>query len=214
MLEKLNNLNPDHKIYSLDSSDLKEFGEVLTCDFTDMYHIALDSMDFNGPGYIRDIDAFKKCTSYKHLESVFGKIKIQVGICFGNNILLNGMEYHKSSEIIIAVTDMILMLGDHKDIKNNKWDSSLTKSFYLPKGSAVELYAGTLHLAPARVDKNPFCSIIVLPEGTNIPLEREPSDDVLLFMENKWLICHPESPAVSRGGYVGIDGNNIEINTL
>lgn len=214
MLEKLNKLNPDHKIYSLKSKDLDEFGKLLKGDFSEMDKIATDSMDFDGPGYIRDINAFKDCESYNNLESIFGKIKIQAGICFGNNTSLNGMEYHKSSEIIIAVSNMILMLGNHKDIINNKWNSKLTKSFFLPKGSAVELYAGTLHLAPSRVDDKPFCSIIVLPQGTNTPLDREDSDDKLLFMENKWLICHPQSPAVSRGGFVGIEGDNITIETI
>lgn len=215
MLSELNIKNKKNPIYSLDSELLNQFGqEIKGIDFTDMNPIATSAMDFNGPGYIKDLESFKKCASYSSLESLFGKSPIQAGICFGNNILMNGMEYHKSSEIIIAVTDMVLILGSHKDIKDNRWDSILARSFYLPKGAAVELYAGTLHLAPSRVDENPFCSIIVLPKGTNTPLEREESDDKLLFMENKWLICHKDSPAVSRGGFVGIIGDNIEINTL
>jgi hypothetical protein len=128
---------------------------------------------------------------------------------------MNGMEYHKSSEIIIAVTDVILILGNIRDIKENKWDSSLSKCFYVPQGKTVELYGGTLHLAPCRVTSEPFCSIIVLPDGTNTPLTSANKErDSLLFMNNKWLICHKESPAAGRGAYVGISGENIHIRTI
>ena len=41
----------------------------------------------------------------------FGELPIQIGYCNGNNYLLNAVEYHRSSEINVAVTDLILLLG-------------------------------------------------------------------------------------------------------
>ena len=41
----------------------------------------------------------------------FGELPIQIGYCNGNNYLLNAVEYHRSSEINVAVTDFILLLG-------------------------------------------------------------------------------------------------------
>jgi hypothetical protein len=128
---------------------------------------------------------------------------------------MNGMEYHKSSEIIIAVRDIVLILGNIRDMKGNEWSSFHAKCFYVPEGTAVELYGGTLHLAPCRVSPEPFCTIIILPKGTNTPLaSAKKGKNSLLFMNNKWLICHKESPAVSRGAYVGISGENIQIQTI
>jgi len=217
MLKELNEVNKNNKILRADSPHFTRYGKVLEdCDFSDMFPISIEAMDLSGPTYLRDIEALHKCESFQYLkDSVFGEIDLQSGICFGKNDKMNGMEYHKSSEVIIAVTDMVLILGDIRDMKNNSWDSSLAECFLIPKNTAIELYGGTLHLAPCRVSEEPFCSIIVLPEGTNSPLLSSVSKkDPLLFMNNKWLICHRDSPAVTRGGYIGISGENIQIETI
>jgi len=216
MLKQLNKLNHSIKILSVDSTHLTKYGKVITdCDFSDMFDQSINAVDLSGPTYIRDFEDLHKCESYKLLkESVFGEINLQTGLCFGLNNKMNGMEYHKSSEVIITVTDLILILGDMRDIINNSWDSSLAEFFFIPKGIAVELYGGTLHLAPCRVSSEPFCAIIVLPENTNSPLISETQKhDSLLFMNNKWLLCHKDSPAVKKGGYIGIQGENIQITT-
>lgn len=46
----------------------------------------------------------------------FGGIPIQIGYCNGKNNKLNALEYHRNSEINIAVTDCILLLGKQEDI--------------------------------------------------------------------------------------------------
>ena len=42
----------------------------------------------------------------KVFEAVLGCQDAQVGWCAGPNSLLNGLEYHKSSELLVAVTDL------------------------------------------------------------------------------------------------------------
>ena len=42
---------------------------------------------------------------------VYGELPIQIGYCNGNNKKLNAVEYHRSSELDIAVDDLILLLG-------------------------------------------------------------------------------------------------------
>ncbi|MDA3940822.1 MAG: DUF4867 family protein [Spirochaetia bacterium] len=214
MLKELNKMNPSIEILPIENSNFEQYGAVLkNCDFSDMFSITMDAIDLSGPTYIRDIDDLHKCNSSELLiYSVFGETKLQIGICFGNNDKMNGMEYHKSSEVIIAVTDIVLILGDVRDIKDNNWDSSMAQCFYIPQGTVIELYGGTLHLAPCRASLEPFCSIIVLPEGTNLPLKAiEKKKDFLLFKNNKWLLCHKDSPSVKMGAYTGITGNNIQI---
>ena len=41
----------------------------------------------------------------------FGEMEIQIGYCNGHNSMLNALEYHKSSEINVAATDAVLLLG-------------------------------------------------------------------------------------------------------
>lgn len=45
----------------------------------------------------------------------YGELPIQIGYCNGNNHLLNALEYHRSSELDIAATDAILLLGSQQD---------------------------------------------------------------------------------------------------
>ncbi len=214
MLNKINESNPDIEILSVNSQEFDKYGSVIEAyDFSDMFPASLEAMNLTGSTYIGDLEALHKFDSFKNMKNdIFGEIELQVGICFGLNDMMNGMEFHKSSEVIIAVTDIILILGDIRDVKNKSWDSSNAECFYITKGTTVELYGGTLHLAPCRVSTEPFCSIIVLPKGTNTSL-KNPDDkkDPLLFMNNKWLFCHKESPAVAKGGFVGIKGKNIQI---
>ncbi len=214
MLSRLQKLNRDIKIKDITSREFTQYGKLLkNYDFSETFTDVKNAEKTDGPTYYADIKDLHKYSSINRVkDSIFGEIEIQAGICFGNNTKMNGMEYHKSSEVIVAVTDVVLILGDFRDINNNTWDSSLAKVFYIPKDTAIELYAGTMHLAPCRVDSNPFSTIIILPKETNTSLENKNSDDKLLFMKNKWLICHKESPAVARGAYIGIKGNNININ--
>ena len=68
------------------------------------------------------------------------------------------------------------------------------EAFLVPKGTAVEVYATTLHYAPCGVKGEGFKVGIVLPAGTNYPLETSHSDgeDKLITAKNKWLIGHKE----------------------
>ena len=49
----------------------------------------------------------------KKLQEVFyGELPIQIGYCNGHNKKLNAVEYHRSSEINVAATDCVLILGN------------------------------------------------------------------------------------------------------
>ncbi|MBI9104377.1 MAG: DUF4867 family protein [Spirochaetales bacterium] len=148
---------------------------------------------------------------------IFGESEIQAGCCWGYSTSMKGMEYHRSSELLGAATDMVLILGRLPEVANGRWDSSHARFFFIPAGSFVELFSTTLHLAPCRVDENPFCAVIILPAGTNTPLDAgpAPAEEAIsagpLWMKNKWMLTHPEGPAAARGAYVGIDGVNWEV---
>ena len=54
---------------------------------------------------------------YKEVQDVsYGEMPIQIGFCNGNNYKLNALEYHRTSEIDVAASDLILLLGWQADI--------------------------------------------------------------------------------------------------
>lgn len=103
---------------------------------------------------------------------VYGEMPIQIGYCNGHNTMLNALEYHRDSEINAAATDAVLMLGLLTDVEaDHTYDTSKLEAFLVPAGTAVEIYATTLHYAPCHTEENGFQVAIVLPRGTNYPLK-------------------------------------------
>lgn len=148
-------------------------------------------------------------------DRVYGGLPIQIGYCNGDNHTLNAVEYHRSSEINVACTDMILLIGMQQDIDPDtfEYDTSKMEAFLVPAGTAVEVYATTLHYAPISSDGK-FRVVVVLPKETNEPLTFTPGkegEDALLFARNKWLIAHPESGLEKDGAFIGLKGENITI---
>ena len=143
----------------------------------------------------------------------YGGIPIQIGYCNGHNKKLNALEYHRCSEVNIAVTDMILLLGQQQDILDDEtYDTSLVEAFFVPAGTMVELYATTLHYAPCQVDEEGFRCVIVLPKDTNAELEVPAGKDgekKLLAAKNKWLIAHED--AAIPNAFCGLKGENITL---
>lgn len=162
--------------------------------------------------YIPSAGQLEELSIKKEIENRgYGGLDIQIGYCNGWNNKLNAMEYHRNSEIDIAVDDIILLVGRQQDIREDKtYDTSLIEAFYVPAGTAVELYATTLHYAPIGANGNLFRVVIVLPRGTNTELDFEVDggiEDELLFAKNKWLIAHED--ARIDGAFCGLAGENI-----
>ena len=140
---------------------------------------------------------------------VFAELPVQAGWCFGNGRKMNGVEWHKSSEVVVACTDCVLLLGSAADIVGDEYDSSRAVALCLNAGEAAELRSGTLHLAPLAVN-NVFAAAIILPRGTNAPLAG--GIDGTLRAVNKWLLVHPENGAgIAAGGKVGVTGDNLTL---
>ena len=97
--------------------------------------------------YVPGMDELEALPAAKELrERAYGGLPVQVGYCNGNNRKLNAVEYHRSSEIDIAQTDLVLLLGRQQDIEEDyTYDTSKIEAFYVPAGTAVELYATTLY---------------------------------------------------------------------
>jgi hypothetical protein len=152
-------------------------------------------------------------------DNIFGEIPIQVGWCRGYNNTCNALEYHKSSELIVAVTDLLLILGRVDEIIDDSYEISKAKSFFVPKNSVIELYPMVLHFAPIQTDGNEFIAIIILPKSTNLPLERGSypnsgsNKNVFLFAKNKWLLAYPGTTLADMGATIAIKGTRIIVKT-
>ena len=150
----------------------------------------------------------------KEIEKVFyGELPIQIGYCNGDNHKLNALEYHRSSELDIAQTDLILLLGMQQDIEDGDiYDTAKVEAFLVPAGTGVELYATTLHYAPCTAQEGGFRCVVVLPKGTNeeLPFETaKEGENRLLAAMNKWLIAHED--AQIEGAFCGLKGENVEV---
>lgn len=147
-------------------------------------------------------------------NNVYGELPIQIGYCNGHNTKLNAVEYHRNSEINIAVTDLVLIIGKQQDIGTDyTYDTSLMEAFLVPAGTVIEVYGTTLHYAPCHVEDGGFRCVVVLPKGTNTdmePLEIKNKEDELLFARNKWLIGHEEG-GLPANAFIGLKGENLHV---
>ncbi len=164
--------------------------------------------------YVPSAEALEAVPAAKELAvRAYGGLPIQVGYCNGNNKKLNAVEYHRSSEVDIAQSDLILLLGRQQDIEADyTYDTAKIEAFYMPAGTAVELYATTLHYAPCSAGEEGFRCVIVLPKDTNLELDFEPrkdGEDKLITAKNKWLIAHED--AKIAGAFCGLKGENITL---
>lgn len=150
----------------------------------------------------------------KIIGSLFGDMPVQIGYCAGHNNTLNAFEYHRDSEICVACTDLVVLVGSVADVTEEyTYDTSLTEAFFVPKGTVFETYATTLHYAPCGADGKGFQNVVCLPRGTNTELEQNVSgceEDRLLLARNKWVIAHEE--AGIEGAWTGLVGENIKLN--
>ena len=201
------------EIHSVLEAEFQQYGKVLKqYDLTEilreMEHTPLPSDVI----YVPSDEALESLAVAKEFQQYgFGGLPIQIGYCNGNNNKLNALEYHRNSEINIAVTDLILLLGKQEDITEQlTYDTKKVKAFFVPQGTAIEVYATTLHYAPCNAEEKGFRCVVILPRDTNTELNFKVPDcgeASLMTAKNKWLIAHKES-GIANAHY-GLIGDNI-----
>ena len=202
------------KIQKITDEAFKKYGKVLAqydCAelIREMEHTPLPEDVIYVPS-VEELEVLSVARDFQN--SMYGGLPIQIGYCNGHNHTLNALEYHRSSEVNVAVTDLILLLGAQQDIKEDTYDTALVEAFFVPAGTAVELYATTLHYAACNAKAGGFRCVVVLPKGTNEALPFAPEakgESRLLTAVNKWLIAHED--AEIEGAVNGLKGENITI---
>lgn len=204
------------EIKKVTDPSFRKYGRVVEgIDFTDLVEaIKKETPLPDGVAYEPSIKALEETTAAKALQRrTYGELPIEVGYCNGHNYKLNAIEYHRSSEINVAATDAVLIVGMQQDITEDfKYETAKMEAFLVEAGTAVELYATTLHYAPCSADEGGFKVGIVLPAGTNYPLEESHDgwEDSLITAQNKWLIGHAES-GLDAGAHIGLVGKNLDV---
>lgn len=203
------------EIFSVGDERFRKYGKVwdgFECSkiLKEMEHTPLPDDVIYVPS-VEEMEVLQEAVEFQN--RVYGGMPIQIGYCNGNNHKLNALEYHRNSEINIAVTDMILLIGQLADVTpEHTYDTAKVEAFHVPAGTVVEMYETTLHYAPCNVGDNGFKCVVILPKGTNTEIDfvlPKTGEDALMTAKNKWLIAHEE--AGIEGAFNGLRGENLTV---
>ena len=203
------------KIQKVTDPAFRKYGQVLEgYDFTGLIKEMKHTPVPEDVIYVPSVEELEALDIMKDLQNKgYGGLPVQIGYCNGHNKKLNAVEYHRNSEINVAVTDLVLLIGHQQDIEpDHTYDTSKIEAFLVPAGTGIEVYATTLHYAPCHVNEGGFQCVVVLPKGTNTDLTfqtEKTGEDSLMTAKNKWLIGHED--AKIAGAFNGLKGENITI---
>ena len=203
------------KIQKVTDPAFRKYGQVLEgYDFTGLIKEMKHTPVPEDVIYVPSVEELEALDVMKDLQNKgYGGLPVQIGYCNGHNKKLNAVEYHRNSEINVAVTDLVLLIGHQQDIEpDHTYDTSKIEAFLVPAGTGIEVYATTLHYAPCHVNEGGFQCVVVLPKGTNTELTfqtEKTGEDSLMTAKNKWLIAHED--AKIEGAFNGLKGENITI---
>ena len=189
------------KIQNINDASYKRFGKVVKdIDFSDLIAAMEATPCPDDVVYVASEAALEATKGAEKFQEIYyGKLPIQVGYCNG--------------EVNVAVTDLIVLVGSLVDVADDfTYDTEKVEAFFVPAGTAFEMYETTLHYAPCGVDGKGFKDVIILPKGTNADITKNPNatgEDRLLTAENKWLIAHAD--AKIDGAFNGLQGENISV---
>lgn len=210
------------EIKKVTDAAFKKYGRIVdNVDFSALVEKMAETPLPEGVAYEPSVELLEALPVKEDISvTAYGEMPIQIGYCNGHNTLLNALEYHRDSEINVAATDAVLMLGLLQDVEEDfSYDTEKVEAFLIPAGTAVEVYATTLHYAPCDLDNKGFKVAVILPKGTNYPLKaahakaengKAPGEDALITAVNKWLIGHREG-GLDAGTFLGLKGKNLNL---
>ncbi len=215
------------KTIDIFSKDFLPYGDVISDDVIslEVKQKLIDMMNTEtviperGNVYVADYEPVSTLGVRGLFEGLVDGQKLQFGYCHGQNLKVNALEWHEGREIILAVTDCVLFLGLPSQLDQAQGGYEFnTKNLIaveLKEGELIQLHNRVLHFAPVKVKDDGFRTMIILPKGTNTPIEVQDKTDPYLFMKNKWLIAHDERPdLVEKGAKYGLIGQNYDWSEL
>ncbi|MDR1421087.1 MAG: DUF4867 family protein [Treponema sp.] len=218
LLEELRRLNTHIVINTVESGKFARYGVLHKAKFPGLIETSLEAFPVSlpGDGYIRSLDALEIHPEAATLRNeILGQMDGEIGVCWGHNHYMNGLEWHNCTEVTIAASPLVVMLGDLRDMENGRLDSYKVEAFFVEAGQVIEIYSTTMHLAPCEVREG-FNCLVILPRGTNYPLDAAAEKhDPALHSRNKWMVAHEENKKmIEYGSPPAIYGPNWEIRPL
>ncbi len=210
------------QIYSVTDEEFKPYGKVwddVPAELIDPMVAELAKTEIpEGSAYVASAPQMEAVPGADALaQLMYGGNPAEIGTCCGHNTKLNCLEYHRASEFNLGARDFILLLAKRWQIVDGKLDTAEVKAFRAPAGKLIEVYADTLHYTPVMVDEGGFQVMIGLPKGTNSAKPAAAADmpmccdSYCYWKQDKWVLCHAESPKAAEGGYIGLIGENLDL---
>ena len=209
------------KLIDIDNELFEDFGKVVDYDILSnenrvamsTYYKEQTEAPAEGNVYQADDAEAHGLKGVEILKKLAPYDEAQVGYCHGNSTAVNALEWHEGSEVFYAATPCVLYLGHPRDLVETEgkltFDTEKLVAVSLKAGDCIMLDSGVLHFAPVKITEEPFRSMIMLPKGTNTPLESKKEGH--LFMNNKWLIAHGDrQDLVDKGAWPGVLGKNYD----
>lgn len=126
------------KIQKVTDPAFRKYGQVLEgYDFTSLIKEMKHTPVPEDVIYVPSVEELEALDVMKKLQNKgYGGLPIQIGYCNGHNKKLNAVEYHRNSEINVAVTDLVLLIGHQQDIEpDHTYDTSKIEAFLVPAGT-------------------------------------------------------------------------------
>lgn len=107
------------KIQKVTDPAFRKYGQVLEgYDFTGLIKEMKHTPVPEDVIYVPSVEELEALDIMKDLQNKgYGGLPVQIGYCNGHNKKLNAVEYHRNSEINVAVTDLVLLIGHQQDIE-------------------------------------------------------------------------------------------------
>lgn len=214
MLDQLNEVN-SKKIHSVFDLEFAKYGQVLPYVMSEESHVCFAKQDTsNKASYVvHDEQYVKDAVIAKVQSEVFGDLPIQVGIVYGRNEALTGIEYHQGSEVNYAFCDCVLMLAKKQDLEVKGIHIDKVEAFYVPKHTMIEIKSEVLHYTPIEVREDGMGMLVVLLASTNTDIAYEKGSR--LIKKNKWYVRHASQTQKRAFGYpVGLLGEMFVLNKI
>ena len=147
------------KIQNVTDDSFRKYGKVLEgYDFTALIREMKHTPVPENVIYVASVEELESLDVARELQNKgYGGLPIEIGYCNGHNRKLNAVEYHRNSEINVAVTDLVLLIGHQQDIAPDfTYDTANIEAYLVPAGTGIEVYATTLHYAPCHVNDTGF----------------------------------------------------------
>ena len=223
-MRKLNELNPDIDMLPIEDTSFLRYGRVHHDLPVDILLASLDGRPGSRAGVLRSVnDRSDACPAelLPTLREVFGCVELQVESVQGRNARLDALEYHKCVEVVVAGTNMVVLMGLVCDIAwpAGTFDVSRTRAFFVPRGTVYEVFPWCLHSTPVHVrEAEGFRCLVIQPRGAHAPIDFTPDpggEGKLMRGRNTWLISYVGEPgAPGAWTHRGLKGRAIELKTL